>query len=125
MSTETLRPIEGPEVEWKGDDGTTDVTGAALGSTASGSFGEAIDTQEKLIGENNLRPVAFLETGVQRSRAVARLTLPGRGVATGFMIGPDRLLTNNHVFGNAQEAEGATVAVQLSDRSGRSAAGHR
>jgi V8-like Glu-specific endopeptidase len=25
------------------------------------------------------------------------------------MIGPDRLLTNNHVFGNAQEAEGATV----------------
>jgi V8-like Glu-specific endopeptidase len=109
MSTETLRPIEGPEVEWKGHDGTTDVTEDALGSSESDSFGEAIDTQEKLIGENNLRPVAFLETGVQRSRAVARLTLPGRGVATGFMIGPDRLLTNNHVFGNAQEAEGATV----------------
>ncbi len=109
-STEALRPIEGPPVEWKGDEtGSTEVTEEALGATESESFGEAIDTQEKLIGENNLRPIAFLEAGVQRSRAVARITLPGRGVATGFMIGPNRLLTNNHVFGSADEAQGATI----------------
>ena len=101
------------------------MTEEALGSTESESFGEAIDTQEKLIGENNLRPVAFLETGVQRSRAVARLTFPGRGVATGFMIGPDRLLTNNHVFGNATGGRGRDGPVQLSDRSGRPAIGYR
>jgi V8-like Glu-specific endopeptidase len=109
-SVDTLRPIEGPPVEWKAaDTATTEVTAEALGATESESFGEAIDTQEKLIGENNLRPIAFLETGVERSRAVARIELPGRGVATGFMIGPDRLLTNNHVFGSAGEAQGAKI----------------
>jgi V8-like Glu-specific endopeptidase len=117
-----LRPIEGPPVDWKGDDtATTDVTEEALGASGSESFGEAIDTQEKLIGENNLRPIAFLETGVERSRAVARITLPGRGVATGFMIGPDRLLTNNHVFGSAEEAQGATIQFNFqTDLAGQS-----
>ena len=109
-SVGNLRPIEGPLVEWKADEtATTEVTGEALAANEPKSFGEAIDTQEKLIGENNLRPIAFLETGVERSRAVARITIPGSGVATGFMIGPERLLTNHHVFGAASDAQGATI----------------
>jgi V8-like Glu-specific endopeptidase len=121
-SADTLRPIEGPPVEWKADDtATTDVTAEALRATESESFSEAIDTQEKLIGENNLRPIAFLETGVERSRAVARIEIPGLGVATGFMIGPDRLLTNNHVFGSAEQAQGATIQFNFqTDLAGRS-----
>jgi V8-like Glu-specific endopeptidase len=97
-------------VEWKADEaGTTDVTRRALEEGESKSFARAIETQEKLIDENNLRGIAFLETGLERSRAVAFIEIPNTGVATGFMIASDRLLTNNHVFGSAAEARGATI----------------
>lgn len=104
-----LRPIEGPQVDWKGGDETTEVTAAALEEREDKALARAIATQEKLIEENNLRPVSFLEAGVARSRAVAFIEIPNVGVASGFMIGPDRLLTNNHVFGSEDEAEGATI----------------
>jgi V8-like Glu-specific endopeptidase len=111
MSVATgLRPIEGPPVDWKADDvATTDGTSAALRESDAKSFSRAIETQEKLIEENNLRGIAFLETGIQRSRAVAFIEIPGVGLATGFMVSADRLLTNNHVFGSADEARGATI----------------
>lgn len=104
------RLIEGPTVNWKaGDRVTTEGTAAALAETGSSSMARALATQEKLIEENNLRPIAFLEAGIARSRAVAFIEIPGRGVASGFMISADRLLTNNHVFGSSGEAEGATI----------------
>ncbi len=61
---------------------------------------------ERIIDENDLVPVTFLELGAQRQRSVARVVLtkphsiypPGRGWATGFMISPTLFLTNNHVI---------------------------
>jgi len=104
------RVIEGPTVDWKaGERVTTEGTALALAASESSSMARALATQEKIIEENNLRPIAFLEAGVERSRAVAHITIPGRGVASGFMISADRLLTNNHVFGSSGEAEGATI----------------
>lgn len=111
MSVEAMPSvIEGPLVDWKADDlVTTEGTALALAATEPTSVARALDTQEKLIEENNLRPISFLEAGVARSRAVAFIEIPGLGVASGFLISENRLLTNNHVFGSKDEARGATI----------------
>jgi V8-like Glu-specific endopeptidase len=113
VEREFLRPIEGPLVEWRLDDNPVETSAGVISDATEArsttSAFEPFVTVEKLTAESSLHPIAFLETGLQRSRAVARITVPGAGVATGFMIGPDRLLTNNHVFGSADEAQGATV----------------
>ena len=65
---------------------------------------------ERLIDENDLLPVWFLEQGAVAQRAVARVVLtqphtvdgstfpPGTGWATGFMVSSSLFLTNNHVI---------------------------
>ncbi len=105
------RPIEGSPVKWKTKEKvTTRVTANAMkaitGRTMSDAFG---DTHEKLVGENNLRSISFLELGIQLAKPVAHITLPGRGVATGFLIDVDILMTNHHVFGQASDAGDAIV----------------
>ncbi|QLH25497.1 endonuclease [Streptomyces sp. Rer75] len=72
---------------------------------------------ERLIGRNNLAPVAFLEEGVQVSRSVGRITIsgPGGGHGTGFMVSPSLLLTNNHVLRCAEEASRSKVAFAFQD----------
>ncbi len=63
---------------------------------------------ERIIGENNLLPAHFLESGVIKQKSVARLRY-SQYVATGFLISPDILLTNNHVFGSKNDALGAKI----------------
>lgn len=72
---------------------------------------------ERLIGRNNLTPVAFLEEGVQVSRSVGRITIsgPGGGHGTGFMVSPSLLLTNNHVLRGTQDASRSKVAFAFQD----------
>ncbi|MFF4981202.1 endonuclease [Streptomyces sp. NPDC001046] len=72
---------------------------------------------ERLIGRNNLTPVAFLEGGVQVSRSVGRVTVggPGGGHGTGFMVSPSLLLTNNHVLRGTEEASRSKVAFAFQD----------
>ncbi|MBZ0293138.1 MAG: serine protease [Anaerolineae bacterium] len=61
---------------------------------------------ERIIDEPNFLPVHFLEEGAVIQRAVARMQLKesvsglpaGSGWATGFMVSPSLLLTNNHVI---------------------------
>jgi hypothetical protein len=64
---------------------------------------------EKIVGTNNLRSIAVLEKMTQISRSVVHITIPGMGVATGFMIRPDVPMTNNHVFGSADDAKEAII----------------
>ena len=59
---------------------------------------------EKIIGENTLRPIAFLTRGLQTARSVAYvgvLTGTQRWSGTGFLIAADLLLTNYHVIPSA------------------------
>lgn len=59
------------------------------------------DVLEKIIGENTLRPISFLQQGVQVARSVAYIgvrTSQIRGSGTGFLVTEDLLLTNNHVL---------------------------
>jgi V8-like Glu-specific endopeptidase len=107
-----LRPIEGPMVNrWKGTRATTEATRLAQEQQDPRSLRDAMDDPafEKIIEKNNLRGIAFLEKGVQISRAVGFIVVPGVGVATGFLVDDDILMTNNHVFPDAETAQAATV----------------
>ena len=55
------------------------------------------DVAEKIIGENTLRHIAFLQQGLKVSRAVALIDT-GQWLGTGFMASRSLLFTNNHVL---------------------------
>lgn len=100
--------IEGPPVDWKGpEEGTTAATAAALAQGTEMAGGAVTD--EIVNGLNNLRPVVFLEIGARLAQAVVHITLPSKGMATGFLIDTDVLLTNNHVFGSPDDAATAEL----------------
>jgi V8-like Glu-specific endopeptidase len=102
--------IQGPDFEWKGSITTTLLTENALASVDAMTVDEGLATvTEKITGTNNLRSISVLDKMVQLSRAVAHITIPGRGVASGFMIRPDVLMTNNHVFGSKDDAAEAII----------------
>ena len=59
------------------------------------------DVQEKIIGENTLRPIAFLQQGLNAARSVAYVEVKDgadQWSGTGFLIAPNVLVTNHHVL---------------------------
>ncbi|SDD96938.1 trypsin-like peptidase domain-containing protein [Actinokineospora iranica] len=65
---------------------------------------------EKLMGaQSTLLPVAFLETGLRRARAVCRIQTARGASGTGFLIDGARVVTNHHVLPDADTAAGATA----------------
>lgn len=79
-------------------------------SDSLGDAGLADATLERVLLGNELQPVAYLERGYTASRAVARIQIGSalrsvEGWGTGFLISPGVLITNNHVFPSAAEAE--------------------
>jgi len=59
------------------------------------------DILEKIIGENTLRPISFLQQGLYVARSVAYIGVQSdyeRWSGTGFLVAEDLLLTNNHVL---------------------------
>ncbi|MEV5103848.1 endonuclease [Streptomyces massasporeus] len=90
--------------------------GSTLGLPPESFTGEVLGL-ERLIGRNNLTPVAFLEEGVRASRSVGRVTIsgPGGGHGTGFLVSSSLLLTNNHVLRDARVAARSTVAFAFQD----------
>jgi V8-like Glu-specific endopeptidase len=101
-------PISGPKVAWK--------TSALKSLSTSMEFQKSIINEsmaeanfEKIVEYNNLKPVAFLEQGIKVSRSVAHITREDGGMASGFLIAPDVLLTNWHVFPEAKDAKNAKI----------------
>jgi V8-like Glu-specific endopeptidase len=65
---------------------------------------------EKIFGQqSSLVPVSFLEVGMRRARAVARIRVADGALGTGFLIPGDLVVTNHHVFRDRNAAVGATV----------------
>lgn len=68
---------------------------------------------EKIIGQNTLRPIAFLTKGLRAARAVAlvnvKMSQSKAWTGTGFLVGRDVFLTNHHVVGSADEAVATTI----------------
>lgn len=65
---------------------------------------------EKILGtQSSLVPVSYLEIGIRRAQAVARIQVSDGSLGTGFLIPGDLLVTNHHVLGDRDAAAGATV----------------
>ena len=65
---------------------------------------------ERLMGNDDLVDEFYLERALLAAQPVCRISIRSssgheRGTATGFMISPRLLLTNEHVFGSPEEAE--------------------
>lgn len=99
-------PIQGPRCRWRGVLTTTAATEAALDLRASASVDVAVGQFEQLVGDNNLRSVSFIREGARLAGAVAQVVVPS-GVATGFLIGHEVLITNNHVLPSPEVARTA------------------
>jgi hypothetical protein len=83
-------PVRGPDLKWE--------------APQDGEY------FEKITGaQSTLLPISFLETGMKRSRSVARVVLPDLGSGTGFLIGGGWLLTNHHVLPSVKSANEAVV----------------
>lgn len=65
---------------------------------------------ERIIGRDDLFPISYLEAGLQAANPVCRIEIRDRigrvlGHATGFLVSPSLLLTNNHVMENVDTAQ--------------------
>ena len=70
---------------------------------SSASIEGAEEAFERYMGENDLISVNYLLLGYFKSRAVGRIKFFDKtemkpGVATGFLVSPDLVMTNHHVF---------------------------
>ncbi|MGW4978847.1 trypsin-like peptidase domain-containing protein [Streptomyces mirabilis] len=65
-------------------------------------------TAEKIIGENTLRHISFLQRGIEAAKSVA-LVHTGQWVGTAFLVAPDLILTNNHVLPSRDVAEASII----------------
>jgi V8-like Glu-specific endopeptidase len=63
---------------------------------------------EAVIGDPNFKSIWWLELALEASRRVVRVRMPA-GSASGFMIAPDIVMTNNHVFETAADAAAAEL----------------
>ncbi|QUW23700.1 DNA/RNA non-specific endonuclease [Sporosarcina sp. Marseille-Q4063] len=69
---------------------------------------------ERIIGQNDLFPISYLEAGRQAANPVCRIEIRDRigrvlGHATGFLVSPSLLLTNNHVLENYDTAQSSVA----------------
>lgn len=69
--------------------------------------------QEKVLGINNLRQIAWLARAIEVSRSICRIiiNLPNgaQEYGTGFLISPDVIMTNHHVIDSAAKAGQAVI----------------
>jgi len=75
---------------------------------AAASIEGAEEAFERYMGENDLISVNYLLLGYFKSRAVGRIKFFDKkemkpGVATGFLVSPDLVMTNYHVFPNMND----------------------
>jgi endonuclease G len=76
---------------------------------------ELQETYERIINGNELQDINYLAKGTKASRSVCRIRFQagsGTGYATGFLISQRVLITNNHVFPDAQTARTAETQFQ-------------
>lgn len=63
---------------------------------------------EAVIDDPNFKAIWWLQRAIDAAKSVARVKL-ANGSATGFLVGPDILMTNNHVLESVRDAEKATL----------------
>ena len=63
-------------------------------------------TNERIISATrDLLSVEFFEIALDAARSVGRVSIEGDAQGTGFLVGCDLMMTNNHVLASAEEAQ--------------------
>lgn len=86
----------------------------AAGATASPTVSLAQLSQERIIGTSDLFDINYLELAIAVGRAVARIQI-GSDHGTGFLVGPELLMTNNHVLENESDVRRAVAQFDYQD----------
>lgn len=86
----------------------------AAGATMPATESLAQLSQERIIGTSDLLDITYLELAIAVGRAVARIQI-GSAHATGFLVGPELLITNNHVLENEEDARRAVAQFDYQD----------
>ncbi|MEM7798700.1 MAG: trypsin-like peptidase domain-containing protein [Chloroflexota bacterium] len=63
------------------------------------------DVAEKVIGENTLRHINFLQMAIAMSDSVIRIKTDTKGKGTGFVVGENLIMTNHHVIDTHSEGK--------------------
>lgn len=71
-------------------------------------------TNEKVIGFNNLLRISWLKRGLEVSNSIARVITP-EGLGTGFLIGQNLMMTNNHVIDSNAIAKKSQVEFNFEE----------
>jgi endonuclease G, mitochondrial len=84
------------------------VTADRVRSLSASEFRQLV--QERILGQNDLMPVNYLEYAVRVSQSVGRVIIRSNsrriiGYGTGSMVSPRLLMTNNHVLSTSQETQ--------------------
>ena len=91
--------------------------GAIFAEEADG--GPRDPTLERILGNNDLLGVAYLDVAGRAARSIGcvRVRQDGRnlGSGTGFLVSPRLLMTNNHVFKNADMTRTSFVEFNYED----------
>ncbi len=87
---------------------------AAAGATIPPSESLAQLSQERIIGTSDLFDINYLELAIAVGRSVARIQI-GAAHATGFLVGPELLMTNHHVLEDEDDARRALAQFDYQD----------
>ena len=76
-----------------------------------------VRTKERVINQNDLLPINFFYKGVKLSKSVGRINIIAangdeEGYGTGFMVGRNLLMTNNHVLEHPEMAQNSIVEFE-------------
>ena len=86
----------------------------AAGAVAPPTASLAQLSQERIIGSSDLFDINYLELAIAVGRAVARIQI-GAFNATGFLVGPELLITNHHVLEDEDDARRAVAQFDYQD----------
>ena len=86
----------------------------AAGATSPPTESLAQLSQERIIGSSDLFDINYLELAIAVGRGVARIEIGGAR-ATGFLVGPGLLMTNNHVLKDEADAGRALAQFDYQD----------
>ena len=71
-------------------------------------------TNERIMGATrDLLSVEFFEIGLDAARSVGRVSIEGDALGTGFLVGCDLMMTNNHVLETAGDAAIAQLELDF------------
>ncbi len=91
---------------------------AVPGSSARVAMAADLDSVERIMGSNDIMPIDFLQSGLIAARSVGCICGFRGRFASAFLVAPNLLMTNNHVFSAPAMAEASTVEFELLDLGG-------